>query len=171
MNREPLRILRTHEIRSLACACGDQGDVVLIAAWTGLRFGEFVRLNVADVDLSAQHIRFVGQPKSSQDRTVRLPADLVPVLQHGVIDHEGDEPAIAIPSGARVELARWKRAANWVEAARSIDRSDLRLHELRHAYLAHAIIADVDPPEIRRSMGLAALPAQLGYYADSRDDS
>jgi integrase len=34
-----------------------QGDVVLILAHTGLRFGELTGLNVEDVDLQARHIR------------------------------------------------------------------------------------------------------------------
>ena len=44
--------LSTGEVAALAKACGAQGDVVTLLAYTGLRFGELVGLRVEDVDLS-----------------------------------------------------------------------------------------------------------------------
>jgi hypothetical protein len=167
MKREPSRILIAFEIRSLARTCGDQSGVVRILALMRMRIGGLVRRNVHDVDLNASPVRIVGQPEPRQDRTSCLPADLAPVHRRRIIDHKGDERAIAIPGGARLERSRWTRAANWVEAARSIGRSDLRVR----AYLAHAIIADVDTQDLSRAVGLAALPARLGYYADCCSDS
>lgn len=40
----------------LATACGDQGDVVTVLAYTGLRWSELVGLRVKDVDLSARRL-------------------------------------------------------------------------------------------------------------------
>lgn len=49
--------LTTSEVAALADECGDQGDVVLLLAYTGMRFGELVGLQVEDVDLEARRIR------------------------------------------------------------------------------------------------------------------
>ena len=68
-----------------------QGDVVLILAYTGLRFGELTGLNLEDVDLEARRIRvrrsitqlsgrlLEGPPKSRAGRrSVPIPERLVP---------------------------------------------------------------------------------------------
>ena len=49
--------LTASEVAALAAECGKQGDVVLILAYTGLRFGELIGLNVEDVDLVARRVR------------------------------------------------------------------------------------------------------------------
>jgi integrase len=49
--------LTAREVADLADFCGAQGDVVLILAYSGLRFGELTGLNVEDVDLGARRIR------------------------------------------------------------------------------------------------------------------
>jgi integrase len=52
--------LPTAEVAGLTRARGSQGDVVSPLAYTGLRFGEFIGLNVEDVDLEARRIRVRG---------------------------------------------------------------------------------------------------------------
>jgi integrase len=49
--------LTTTEVAALAKARGQQGDVVLLLAYTGMRFGELVGLRVEDVDHVARRIR------------------------------------------------------------------------------------------------------------------
>lgn len=49
--------LTAAEVAALTVACGLQGDVVSVLAYTGLRFGELVGLNVEDVDLDVRRIR------------------------------------------------------------------------------------------------------------------
>lgn len=44
--RERHRYLTTFEVAALAAACGDQGDIVTILAFTGLRGSELVGLRV-----------------------------------------------------------------------------------------------------------------------------
>lgn len=53
----PIPNLTAREVAELAEACGSQGDVVLILAYTGLRSGELTGLNVEDVDIEARRIR------------------------------------------------------------------------------------------------------------------
>ncbi len=75
----------------------NQGDVVLILAYTGLRFGELTGLNVEDVDLQARRIRvrrsitqlsgrlLEGPPKSRAGRrSVPIPNWLAPILKRRI---------------------------------------------------------------------------------------
>ena len=57
MRRTTHTYLTAREVAELADACGTQGDVVLILAYSGLRFGELTGLNVEDVDVEARRIR------------------------------------------------------------------------------------------------------------------
>lgn len=59
--RERHRYLTAQEVQALAAACGDQGDVVTVLAYTGLRWSELVGLRVKDVDLAARASTSVGQ--------------------------------------------------------------------------------------------------------------
>jgi integrase len=73
--------LTTSEVAALAEACGNQGDVVLLLAYTGMRFGELVGLRVEDVDLKARRVRVrrsITQVAASSSRATRRvpPADV-----------------------------------------------------------------------------------------------
>ena len=85
--------LSTGEVAALAAACGAQGDVVALLAYTGLRFGELVGLCVEDVDLESRRIRvrrsitqvggklIEGNPKSAAGRrSVPIPQRVMPIL-------------------------------------------------------------------------------------------
>lgn len=82
--------LTASEVAELSEACGAQGDVVVILAYTGLRFGELTGLNVEDIDIAARRIRIrrsitqisgrlvEGNPKSEAGRrSVPIPERLV----------------------------------------------------------------------------------------------
>jgi integrase len=81
--RERHRYLAAPEVAALAGACKDEGDVVTILAYTGLRWSELVGLRVGDIDLAARrlHVRraapevegriIIGPPKTrAAKRTV-----------------------------------------------------------------------------------------------------
>ena len=66
--RERHRYLTAAEVNTLAAALGDQGDVALVLAYTGLRWSELVGLRVMDVDLDQ-----VNRGGPGWDRTSDLP--------------------------------------------------------------------------------------------------
>lgn len=107
--------LTVAEVAALAEACGSQGDVVLILAYTGLRFGELTGLNVEDVDLRGRRLRVrrsftqvggrlvEGNPKSEAGRrSVPIPERLVPALKERIDGRPPGAPAIASPKGCRL---------------------------------------------------------------------
>jgi integrase len=139
--------LTAGEVAVLARECGDQGDVVSILAYTGLRFGELTGLNVEHVDLNARRIRVrrsitqvggklvEGNPKSMAGRrSVPIPQRLVPILEGRIDGRAPGAPAITSPKGSRLGLENWKRSVRWPTAITQIGREKLRVHELRHTY-------------------------------------
>lgn len=147
MRRTTHTYLTAREVADLADACGAQGDVVLILAYSGLRFGELTGLNVEDVDVDARRIRVrrsitqvggrlvEGNPKSDAGRrSVPIPERLVPALKARFDGHLPGAPAITSPRGSRLGLENWKRAVNWKAAIAKVGRETLRVHDLRHTY-------------------------------------
>jgi integrase len=124
-----LRTATTHiylsaaEVAALANVCGDQGEVVLILAYTGLRFGELIGLNVEDVDLDARRVRVrrsmtqvggrlvEGNPKSMAGRrSVPIPERLVPLFKARIDGRPHGAPAVTSRRGSRLSLENWKRS-------------------------------------------------------------
>jgi integrase len=134
-----------------------QGDVVLILAYTGLRFGELTGLNVEDVDLQARRIRvrrsitqlsgrlLEGPPKSRAGRrSVPIPQRLVPILQPRIEGRTAGEPAITPPKGSRLGIETWKRAVGWRIRIIELGRPTMRVHDLRHTYASLVRSAGTD---------------------------
>jgi len=120
--RERHRYLTVGEVRALASACGNQGDVVLIVAYTGLRWSELVGLRVMDVDLASRrlHVRrsapevegeiIVGPPKTGAGRrSIPLPKVALGALGARIAGRPSDAPAVASPEGAMLRAGNWRR--------------------------------------------------------------
>jgi integrase len=159
-----------------------QGDVVLILAYTGLRFGELTGLNVEDVDLNARRIRvrrsitqlsgrlLEGPPKSrAVRRSVPIPERLIPILQQRTQGRTAGEPAIMSPKGARLGLENWKRAVGWRIRIAELGRPTMRLHDLRHTYASLARSAGADMKLLQVTMGHASIMVTAHTYADLYD--
>ncbi|HEY5852503.1 MAG TPA: tyrosine-type recombinase/integrase [Aldersonia sp.] len=175
--------LTAPEVAALAAECGTQGDVVLILAYTGLRFGELIGLNVEDVDLVARRVRIrrsmtqvggklvEGNTKSRAGRrTVPIPARLIPTLANRIAGRDHGEPAVTSPKGARLSLENWKRAVDWKSAITAINRPTLRVHDLRHTYASLSRKAGADLRLLQVAMGHASITVTAHTYADLYDD-
>jgi integrase len=162
--------LSTAEVAALADACGSQGDVVLLLAYTGMRFGELVGLRVEDVDLKARRIRvrrsitqvggklLEGNPKSAGGRrSIPVPQRLVPILTDRVSGRSQGAPAITSPAGALLGLENWKRSPGWRAAIVEIGRPKMRVHDLRHTYASLARRAGADLRLLQKTMGHASI--------------
>jgi integrase len=171
------------EVTALAQICGAQGDIVLILAYSGLRFGELIGLNVEDVDLRAGRIRVrrsmtqvggrlvEGNPKSAPGyRSVPVPERLMPALKTRLDARPPGAPAIASPRGSRLSLENWKRAVSWRKSATAIERDKLRVHDLRHTYASLSRRAGADLRLLQKAMGHASITVTAHTYADLFDD-
>src|ERR1700757_1227075 len=183
MRNKPHIYLTAAEVAALAQTCGAQGDVVLILAYTGLRFGELTGLNVEDVDLGARRVRVrrsmtqvggklvEGNPKSTAGRrSVPIPERLVPLLKARIDGRPHGAPAVASPKGSRLGLENWKRSVRWRSAVAEIGREKLRVHDLRHTYASLSRRAGADLRLLQKAMGHASITVTAHTYADLFDD-
>jgi integrase len=175
--------LTTAEVAALTLACGRQGDVVSLLAYTGMRFGELTGLNVEDVDLKARRIRVrrsitqvggklvEGNPKSvAGRRSIPIPQRLIPILTTRLAERRPGEPAITSPLGSRLGLENWKRSVKWRQAIIEIGRPTFRVHDLRHTYASLARRAGADLRLLQKTMGHASITVTAHIYADLYDD-
>lgn len=175
--------LSTGEVAALAAACGAQGDVVALLAYTGLRFGELVGLCVEDVDLESRRIRvrrsitqvggklIEGNPKSAAGRrSVPIPQRVMPILAHRVCERLPGQAAITSPNGSLLGLENWKRSTRWRHAIIEIGRPSMRVHDLRHTYASLARRAGADLRLLQKTMGHASITVTAHIYADLYDD-
>jgi integrase len=174
--------LTAAEVEKLAELCGTQGDVVMILAYTGLRFGELTGLNVEDVALTTRRIRvrrsitqlsgrlIEGPPKSRAGRrSVPIPTRLIPILDRRIADRPAGEPAITSPKGFRLSLENWKRAVGWRSRIVELGRPTMRVHDLRHTYASLARSAGADMKLLQATMGHASITVTAHTYADLYD--
>jgi integrase len=108
---------RSRSIAALTLACGRQGHVVSLLAYTGMRFGELTGLNMEVVDLKARrsHVRrsitqvggklVEGNPKSAAGRrSIPNPQRLIPILIARLAGRRPGDPA---------QLPRWAPDSDW----------------------------------------------------------
>jgi integrase len=154
--RERHRYLSAPEVQRLATACGDEGDVVTLLAYTGLRWSELVGLRVKDIDLTARRLYVrraapevegrivIGPPKTRAGiRTVPLPQVVVDIFKGRITGREPDEPAVTSPNGAMLRSNNWRRHTHWNKALKKTDLAPLTIHDLRHTYASLAKMSDV----------------------------
>ena len=177
------------EIGALAAAMPDRLQLaVLLAAWCALRFGETVELRRGDVDLGAEVIRVrraavrvkqdiadeqspryayqVGTPKSDASiRDVTIPPHLVPVIEEHLTKHVGAaRGALLFPAvGGRGHLQPATLARHWYKARASINRDDLRWHDLRHSGAVLAAATGASLAELMARLGHSTPQAAMRY--------
>lgn len=174
--------LTAREVDELAKLCGPQGDVVLILAYTGLRWGELVGLRVGDVDLDARRVRVrrsitqvggklvSGSTKSKAGlRSVPIPQRIVAILKARIEGRPTHEPAVTSPRGALLGRENWVRSVKWDAQRQTLGRPTLRIHDLRHTYASLARSAGADLRLLQRTLGHASITVTAHTYADLYD--
>jgi integrase len=175
------RVYLTHQqVAALADAAGEHRAMVLLLAYTGLRWGEAVGLRVRDLDLlrkrlavaenavqSGQKIH-VDTPKAHKQRTVPLPSFLVPHLARQCEGRGRDEMLFGEDGQ---HLRRPHPVSGWF--AKSVAAAGLphtTPHDLRHTAASLAVSAGGNVKAIQRMLGHASAAMTLDVYADLFDD-
>ncbi|BBX63515.1 site-specific integrase [Mycobacterium saskatchewanense] len=177
--RERHRYLTAPEVAALAAACKDQGDLVTILAYTGLRRSELVGLCVGNIDLAARrlHVRraapdvegrvIIGPPLTrAAKRTVPLRKVVIDTLKPRAAGRSPDEPAITSPNGAMLRSNSWRRYAHWSQALRTTNVAPLTIHDLRHTYASLARKSGAELRYVQKTMGDSTPTATANIYSD-----
>lgn len=177
------RYLTAAQVEELAEASGRWRPLVLVLAYTGLRWGEMAALRVADVDMLRRRVhvtrsvtvvegRFVwGEPKDHEQRWVPLPRSVADELGRHLV---GLGPGDLVFAGERRGNPLRVKAAreSWFDnaVAGSGCPEGLTPHELRHTAASLAISAGASVLGVQRILGHAKASMTLDTYSDLFDD-
>jgi integrase len=177
----------THaQVRALAAECGDQGDVVLFLAYTGLRWGEMAGLQINRVDFTRRRLDVAraiseprgvivwGTPKNHERRSVPFPGLLIAPLEARCAGRDPDEPVFVGADGGVLRAGNFRNRVFNAAVARCMEKDDtfprLTPHDLRHTAASLAVSAGANVKSVQRMLGHASAAMTLDVYADLFDD-
>ncbi|MFJ5935701.1 tyrosine-type recombinase/integrase [Streptomyces sp. NPDC093071] len=152
--------------------------LVLLAAFTGLRWGELIGLHRRDLDLDAGTLRvrrnvaelhsgerLVKQPKSSAGmRTVAIPAVIVPdLVSHLTVFAEAGPDGRIFIGAKRATPRRNHFNKLWHKACDQVGIKGLHFHDLRHTGNTLAAATGASTRELMTRMGHSTARAALIY--------
>jgi integrase len=175
-------IYLTHQqLAELAAASGEYEGLVLLLAYTGLRWGEAIGLRVRDLDMLRQRATvsenavqvgaeiFVGTPKAHKQRTVPLPEFLLPYLARQCEGKDRDD--LLFPGDRHGYLRRPHPVSGWfVKAVAASGVPHTTPHDLRHTAASLAVSAGANVKAVQKMLGHASAAMTLDIYADLFDD-
>ncbi|MET7401175.1 site-specific integrase [Dactylosporangium sp. NPDC005572] len=162
--------------------------LVIVAAFSGLRWGELAALRRSDVDLDSGRVRVprklaalrsglvFGAPKSEAGvRSVTLPAAAVKRLRAHLAEFVDDQADAIVFTGDKKALLRsgnFGRAVKWVETVKALNLpAGFHFHDLRHTGNTIAAASGASTRELMYRMGHASMRAALIYqHATSERD-
>lgn len=177
--------LTGEQVELLASNAGERGTLILLLAYTGLRWGEAIALRVRTVDTLRRRLLVeenavlvgstvhLGTPKTHEPRSVPYPAFLsVPLAR----ECEGKTRDQLVFGNGTAYLPKvntnhgwWRRA---VDVAREVDPDfpEITPHDLRHTAASLAISAGASAKAVQRMLGHASAAMTLDVYADLFED-
>ncbi len=175
----PRPIASVSEVQALTGAMPDELRLaVQLATWCQLRRSEILGLRRMDVDLlhgsitvavtrgpSMRGREVVKEPKTKAGRrTLAIPPNIAEALEEHLAAFTGpDRDAWVIDVSART----LERA--WDDARATIERPDLRLHDLRHTGLTLAAATGATIAELMHRAGHASPAAAIRYQHATED--
>jgi integrase len=176
--RGTLRIPTAAETRTLVSAAQDTpyGLPVHLAAMTGMRRSEILRLAWPDVDLDAAVLRVRRGKTARARRTISLPPSTVAELRRhraeqaerrllvGPAWQDGD---LVVDRGDGGPMNPITLSHAFARIADSVGLGEVRFHDLRHSYATAAILAGVNVKAVSEALGHAGTAFTMDTYQDS----
>jgi integrase len=162
--------------------------LIIVAALSGLRWGELVALRRTDVDLAEAVVRVprklaalrhrmeFGPPKSEAGRrVVALPAAAVAALRSHLLEFvDADQEALIFTGdkGGLLRTGNFGRAVKWATSVKAAGLpTGFHFHDLRHTGNQLAAASGASTRELMHRMGHASMRAALIYqHATSERD-
>jgi integrase len=173
-HRDPSRpALSPAEITARACEDAQDAELILLAAYAGLRRGELVALRWRDVDFVGRKLIVrralsaeteLRSTKSRRAREVPLPHQAATALER--IGCRGeftgpDDYVFANRFGRRLDPSALRR--RFERARDAADLEPLRFHDLRHTYGSLLVAGGIDLPTVKAAMGHSRLSTTERY--------
>jgi integrase len=161
------------EITARAREDAQDGEIVRLAAFAGLRRGELVALRWRDVDFAGRKITVrralsgdteVRSTKSRRAREVPLPNHAAAALERLRRRAEfigPDDYAFANRFGRRIDPAAFRRRFERARDAAGLE--PLKFHGLRHTYGSLLVAGGVDLPSVKAAMGHSRITTTERY--------
>lgn len=172
----PRRYLSHREVTELVGECPQYAVLLLVLAYTGLRWGEAVALTVRDVDLMRRRLSVsqamaevrgravLGTPKDHEQRGVPVPAFLLDGLADTIAGRGPDDLVFAAPEGGFLRNGNFRR--NFFDAAAErAGLAGITPHELRHTAASLAIAAGATVVVVQRMLGHSSPTVTLNVYS------
>lgn len=142
--------------------------------YTGMRKGEVCGLQWDDVHLERRVIKvrrsYDGPTKSKRHRDVPIPSVLVDILRH----HRQVEPyhgALVFPTDAGTMYTKNGKLEDVLHAAlRRVGLKKIRLHDLRHVYGAHFVMAGGSIYDLQKNLGHHSVAFTAAVYGHLSQD-
>lgn len=156
---------------------------ILLAAWSGARWGELVALSRDRLDLELgtmtidrQYVEVRGgrllldTPKSAAGvRTVHIPPHLLPELRQHLATYTTASSTVVFPNGKDEPIRRGSFRSVWSLARTKAELPDFRFHDLRHTGNTLAAATGASTKELMARMGHASMRAALIYQHATSD--
>ncbi|MBG0717244.1 site-specific integrase [Microbacterium sp. 2C] len=175
----------THdEVHRLADASGQYRLLVLVLAYTGIRWGEATALRVEDVDFTRRRLHIsrnavevhgeihVGTPKSHSSRAVPVPEFVLNELRPTIAGRRRDALVFSGPTGTFMRRTRSSEGSkSWFKTALRVAELPLMtVHDLRHTAASLAVQSGANVKTIQRMLGHTSAAMTLDVYSDLFDD-
>jgi integrase len=158
--------------------------LVLLLAYTGLRWGEAIGLRVKDLDILRRRINVtvnavevgseikIGTPKTHKRRMVVYPAFLTQSLAKQCEGKSRDDLVFSDAYGNHLRRTRVSDGSrSWFKTA--LIKSGLEpmtLHDLRHTAASLAVSSGANVKAVQRMLGHASAAMTLDVYSELFDD-
>jgi len=159
--------------------------LVLLAAFSSLRWGEVTALRRCDLDVDGGAVRVraafterstgqivLGPPKSRAGRrVVGIPGVILPDVRKHLAVFTGPVPDALVfpgPMGGPLRRGNFNRQAGWPQAVVAIGASGLHFHDLRHTGNAWAATSGAGLRDLMARMGHDSERAAIIYQHQAR---
>lgn len=159
---------------ALAAAAREHEALVLLLAYTGLRWGEAIGLRVGDLDMLQRRASItenavqsgteihVGTPKAHKQRTVPLPEFLLTYLARQCEGRGRDD--LLFPGDDGKHLRRPHPESGWFAKAVAEGKIPRTTpHDLRHTAASLAVSAGANVKAIQKMLGHASARDDVGH--------
>ena len=179
------QVLTLAEVEALRAACrGRYGDLVVVLAHTGLRWGELVGLQAGDrISVPGPGLRvqraiglsngelYVDTLKTHRARTVPLTARAAEIVAEWSVGRGRDDWIFPSTVDTPLRVVNWQRMVDWPAAKQAIGRPTMRVHDLRHTAASIWLGAGADAKVVQRVLGHASATMTLDLYGHLIDSN